>query len=64
MATAKSFREHVRAELDRLELSISALAREASIPQPALSAWLSGRKDITVTSLERILRALERVPEA
>jgi len=53
-----SFRVRVRSELDRLGMSISALAREAGLTQPAVSAWLSGRKDITVTSLERLLLVL------
>lgn len=52
------FRAHVRDEKDRLGLSISELARRAELTQPAVSAWLSGRKDITVTSLERLLGVL------
>lgn len=59
MATTPiDFRAFVRGQLEARGRSISELARVAGLTQPQVSAWLSGRKDITVSSLERLLTAL------
>lgn len=52
------FRAAIRAELDRRGMSISALARAAGLTQPQLSTYLSGQRDLTGASLERIADAL------
>lgn len=39
-------------------MSVSDLARRADVSRPNLSAWINGRADIKVSTLERIMAEL------
>lgn len=49
----------VQAAMKRLGLSVAELSRRADIPRPNLSAWLNGRADMNVRTLERVIAALD-----
>lgn len=49
----------VRITMSARGLTISGLARLASVNRPNLGRWLSGSGDITTATLGRILAALE-----
>jgi hypothetical protein len=51
-------RVHIRARIARRELSGSALAREASLPQGHLSNFLNSRRGLSLESMDRLMSAL------
>ena len=52
------FRSIIDAERTRQEISISELARRAEVHRAKLSQWLAGTCDTTLTTFERVCRAL------
>lgn len=44
--------------MKRKQVSISALADLADMPRPNLSAWLNGRADINVETLDRVIAGM------
>jgi len=52
------FRWLIRHELDRKGLTLSDLAASSGVPRTSLSAYLSGRRDMTGSTIERLLAAL------
>lgn len=52
------FRAEVRRAMERGGMTQAALARASGVPRPNISAWLSGRADITTSTLSRLLVAL------
>ena len=51
-------RVHIRARISRGELTGSALAREASLPQGHLSNFLNSRRGLSLDSMDRLMIAL------
>ena len=51
-------RSHIRARISRSELTGSALARVARLPQGHLSNFLNSRRGLSLESMDRLLRAL------
>jgi len=52
-------RVHIRARLSRGELTGSALARAASLPQGHLSNFLNSRRGLSLEAMDRLLAALQ-----
>jgi len=52
-------RAHIRARIGRGELTGSALARDAAIPQGHLSNFLNLRRGLSLESMDRLLAALQ-----
>lgn len=53
----------VKARRERLGMDIKALATEAGVSRDTLSDLESGTKDYRQTTLEKVLRALERIEQ-
>ncbi len=51
-------RVHIRARIGRGELTGSALAHKANLPQGHLSNFLNSRRGLSLDSMDRLLRAL------
>ena len=48
----------VRQRVDAGDLTVSSLARRSGVSQPTLSNWLSGRRRLTVRTLDCVLGVL------
>jgi hypothetical protein len=51
-------RAHIRARIGRGELTGSALAHQASLPQGHLSNFLNSRRGLSLESMDRLMGAL------